>query len=226
MIKAVCFDMFWTLVDPHSELEHFEYEPLGVSREMWGLANWTKKTGKQRGNGKLGTPEAIMDRVFANLPVKVTEEARNKAVEGKKLRMRTALTQIDKEILECLETLKKSGFKIGLISNADAFDDMFWDESPLKQYFDDVIFSYRVRLLKPDRRIYKLSLKNLGVMAKEAVFVGDGGSDEHHGAKKVGMTTVWTEYLHTWDEKTRAEIGKYADLRIENFKELTEYLIG
>ena len=218
--------MFWTLVDPQRSLEHFEYEPLGITPEVWGKANWTGKTGKQRGNGRLSTPEAIMDRVFASLPVKVTDEARREAIEGKKNRMRAALTQIDESILECLETLKEHGYKVGLISNADAFDDMFWDESPLKKYFDDVIFSYRVKLLKPDRRIYRLSLKNLGVTAKEAVFVGDGGSDEIHGAKKVGMTTVWTEYLHSWDEKTRENIGKYADLRIESFRELTDFLIG
>ena len=220
----MCFDMFWTLVNPRTELEHLEYAPLCLTPEEWGRANWNDKTGKQRGNGRLGTPEAIMDRVFASLPREITPKMRERAIEGKKHRMRTALTEIDPGILNCLREIKERGLKIGLISNADAFDDMYWDESPLKQFFDDAVFSYRARLLKPDRRIYKLSLKNLGVTAKEAVFVGDGGSDELHGAKRIGMRTVWTEYLHKWDDKTRVNIEKYADIRIDSFKELAEYL--
>ncbi len=201
-----------------------EYEPLGLDADTYNRIIWGKKIGKQRGNGRLASCEAIADRIWSLLPVETTEEMRTKALEGKKFRMKKALTEIDPVILETLEKLKSEGFKIGLISNADAFDDLYWPKSPLKPYFDDAIFSYRVRLLKPDRRIYKLSLKNLGVSAKEAVFVGDGGSSEHKGARKCGISTVWTEYLHKWDEQTRKEIENYADARIENFGDLNSII--
>ena len=225
-IKAVCFDMFWTLVNPKVELEPAEYEPFGLTPAEYGRIVWGKKIGKQRGNGTLGTAEAIMERICSLMPMQVTPEMRAASYAGKTARMKDALTDIDPKIIETLKILKDSGYKLGLISNADAFDDMFWDISPLKPFFDDAIFSYRVRMLKPSKSIYKLSLKNLGVSAKEAVFVGDGGSDEHHGAKRCGMTSVWTEYLHRWDDETRENIEKYADHHIDDFADLPAIIGG
>jgi putative hydrolase of the HAD superfamily len=45
-------------------------------------------------------------------------------------------------------------------------------------------------LRKPDPRIYRLALDQLGVEPEQAVFVGDGANDELAGAERVGMTAV------------------------------------
>jgi epoxide hydrolase-like predicted phosphatase len=56
--------------------------------------------------------------------------------------------------------------------------------------FDETIFSWEVRLRKPDPRIYRLVLDRLGVQPQEAVFVDDFMKNIE-GAKEVGMHTVW-----------------------------------
>ena len=56
---------------------------------------------------------------------------------------------------------------------------------------------------KPDPRIYAHALDMVGVRAEDALFVGDGGSDEHRGARGVGIPSVLvTRFLAMyWPER-------------------------
>lgn len=86
-----------------------------------------------------------------------------------------------------LDLVKASGMKIGLISNCAPEEISAWKASALASYFDDVVFSYAVKLAKPDPAIYQLACSRLQVSPDESVFVGDGGSNELQGAAAVGM---------------------------------------
>ncbi len=141
-------------------------------------------------------------------------------------RLRLAVTEIDGQIVETIRQLKENGLKIGLISNADVCDRLYWNTSPVFPYFDDSIFSCDVALLKPDPEIFLLSLSHLGVKPSEALFVGDGGSQELKGAKAVGMGTVCTEYLVRHPSRERRIIHKSADYTIRQFRELLEIVRG
>ena len=68
-----------------------------------------------------------------------------------------------------------------------------WAETPFHGLFDSEVFSASVGLRKPDPRIYRLALDELGVEPGEAMFVGDGANDELGGAERVGMTAVMLE---------------------------------
>ena len=63
----------------------------------------------------------------------------------------------------------------------------------LPRAFDAEVFSCSVGLRKPDPKIYRLALDELGVASEEAIFVGDGANDELAGAERVGMTAVMLE---------------------------------
>lgn len=220
--KAICFDMFFTLVNPHNELEYYEFGPAGMDQKEWDRVAWDPVEGDKRFHGDYATIDEIMDGMDRMFAKPLTKEQREGAVAGRKKRIGIALTEIDEKILEVVKTLKERGYKIGLISNADAFDVELWETSPLREYFDDVVFSCSERVAKPDRRIFEASLEHLGVKAEDAVFVGDGASDEHKAAKSIGMGTVWTEYLKSWGPELSAEIAKNADYHIVDFAELLE----
>ena len=116
------------------------------------------------------------------------------------------------------------GLKIGLVSNADLMDKKYWGSSRLAPYFDDVIFSCDVGVMKPDRRIYEMAAARLGVKPEECLFVGDGGSNELWGAKQLGMTTVMAEAFHIKPEETRKKIMESADHRIDRFEQIEKFI--
>ncbi|MDO5435022.1 MAG: HAD family phosphatase [Clostridia bacterium] len=225
-VRAVCFDLFFTLADPQCDLEHTESDPLGVSPEEWGKACWGEPLGTERGLGLVKTDRELIRRACECLGRPVTEEQMEQARLAKNARMRKAVTDIAPEITETVRILRERGYRTGLISNADVSDRMHWDESPLAPYFDDVIFSCDVGILKPDPAIYLLSLKHLGVRPEEAVFVGDGGSSEHKGAKKVGMNTVCVQHLISYTGKNGTKIRRYADRVTNTFPDLLRILPG
>lgn len=220
VIRAVCFDMFYTLADPHVQLHRLESDALGLSPEVWNKAMWDEDQAEKRGLGIINTPEEIIEQACSLLPMTFTAEQKAAAMTAKLERMRISITDIDPMILDTLRCLKQRGYKLGLISNADVTDRLHWQESPLYPLFDDAIFSCDVHMVKPDPRIYLLSLEHLGVAPSEAAFVGDGGSDELRGARSLGMTTVCTEYLTRAKGHTRAVIHGSADHVITSFRSL------
>ena len=117
--------------------------------------------------------------------------------------------------------LKGSQKKIGLLSNADVTEIVAWPQSPICNLFDSVIFSCEVGYVKPERAIYEIALKSLGVQPEDAMFVGDGGARELEGAKAIGMTTVMIAGIirEIWPEKIE-ERKLCADHFIEKLDEL------
>lgn len=222
MIRAVCFDMFDTLADAHRQLEHTESDILGITPAEWGSVMWEESFCRDRGLGFVRTVREMIDRACDSLPFPVSEEQRQAVEAARCNRLRLAVTEIDGQIVETIRRLKEAGLKIGLISNADVCDRLYWDKSPVYPYFDDSIFSCDVHLLKPDPEIFLLSLAHLGADPSEALFVGDGGSRELAGARSVGMRTVCTEYLIRHPAQEREAIRASADYTIRHFRELTE----
>ena len=220
MLKAVCFDMFCTLADPKTAPEDAESDLLRIPHEMWSEAMWEDSLCRDRGLGNIRTLRGIIDRACANLGIPVSEKQREALTKVREERFRVMLTHIDPAVVDTVRALKERGLKIGLISNADVGDCLHWRESPVYPYFDDAIWSCDVGLVKPDPAIYRLSLERLGVEPEEALFVGDGGSDELRGARDVGMMTVCTEAIIRREDPERAAIHRYADRVISRFDEL------
>ena len=59
---------------------------------------------------------------------------------------------VERAIIDVLQDIRRAGMRIGLISNCSSEEIAAWDNSP-RSLFDDVIFSFRVGLTKPDPRI-------------------------------------------------------------------------
>lgn len=103
-------------------------------------------------------------------------------------------------------------------------DCKYWNQLPPCQYFDDVVFSCKVGLLKPNSQIYELAMQHLNVYPKQCLFAGDGGSRELYGAKFVGMKTVFSEMLETKNYEQKKTIINYADYHINHINERFYYI--
>jgi putative hydrolase of the HAD superfamily len=96
-----------------------------------------------------------------------------------------------------------------------------WDRCPLKPLMDSVIISCEAGCAKPEREIYEICLRELEVSPEDCVFVGDGGSHELEGAKRLGIASVLVTGIieELWPEKI-AERRRHADFVIVGLDEL------
>ncbi|GAA0526992.1 haloacid dehalogenase [Saccharopolyspora subtropica] len=87
-------------------------------------------------------------------------------------------------LLEVARHVRRSGIGIAVVSNAARLPD-----PAVADVFDAVVLSGAVGVAKPDREIYVLAARRLGLHARQCVFV----DDLHHnvaGAVDAGMVGV------------------------------------
>jgi putative hydrolase of the HAD superfamily len=100
---------------------------------------------------------------------------------------------LEEDSLPTLQKLEKSGYRLGLISNAGDDQDVqnLVRGFNIQQYFDFVLTSAACSYRKPHRRIFELALANWYLLPEEAVMVGDSLIADIQGAQNVGMYGVW-----------------------------------
>lgn len=185
---AVLFDLFHTLIDVNGAPGEATSQILGLDPVVWNT-----KIMYESDHHALGTVEDPYEsvRLIAHsIDPTLPEERIRLAVEARPRRFRHAMIHVRPEVLQALARIRALGCKIGLISNAGRDEVEAWAESPLSPFFDTALFSCHERLMKPDPAIYLRAAGRLGVSPERCLFVGDGGSSEHEGARRAGMTTV------------------------------------
>jgi putative hydrolase of the HAD superfamily len=181
--RAVIFDLFETLVD-YDDTRSREFSS-SVARlcgrdvdefhDVWIEGRPARETGP-------------MAPYLASLGVE--EPAIQDFLELRREWTRGILATPRPGVVDTLSELRRRGIRTGLITvcSEDAAD--VWDETPFAGLFDAEVFSCSCGLRKPDPRIYRLALDQLGVAPAEALFVGDGANDELAGAERVGMRAI------------------------------------
>lgn len=217
--KAVLFDLFHTLASVPTPALSGEIpisEILGVPGREWHRLYYDDDV-LGRCVGHIHDDVEIMCRVTHSIDPTVDERRILTAVESRRRRFELGLVRIETEILAAIDRLRAADIRIALVSDAGADDVDSWERSPLRDRFDATLFSYKLGIRKPDPRIYKHALEKLGVSASEALFVGDGGSDEHRGARAVGMKAVLVTRLLKvyWPERVD-ERRAHADWEFED----------
>ena len=112
--------------------------------------------------------------------------------------MSDSIINVNKDILDILDSLKNAGYRLCIISDAAYVDIKDFKISPLANYFDDTVFSCEHGITKPDKRIYEIAMEKMG-NPNQSIFIGDGGHDELVGAKKVGMKTIKVDWFKKRD---------------------------
>lgn len=100
----------------------------------------------------------------------------------------------DERMMKLIKELR-SEYKTGLLSNIGAGQvKSYFPGNEPEEYFDVVVASADVGIIKPDPRIYKLALDGLGLEPHEAVFIDDKPT-YIAGAESVGMKgIVFSDY--------------------------------
>lgn len=219
--SAVLFDLFHTLTDVGSRWIEgpTTAEILGVSPDAW--TEQLLVHSPERVVGIERDPVRMITTMARALDASISDETIERAVTNRLARFETALMKIPPDNLNALRGLKAEGKILGLISNADVSEVRAWERSPLAPLFDSAIFSCHVACAKPDARIYELSMDELDLAPADALFVGDGGSNELQGARDVGLVSVMMTGViqHTWPEVID-ERRSQCDFEVERLTEL------
>lgn len=223
-IKVIYFDLFFTLIKPKNNAFRNENDVLGITEAEWERYAEDKELYRRRALGKVKNPDKIIDDILAKMKIKVSQQQKKEILSLREERYKRALIEVEPKVLKVLDNLKARGKKLCLISNADVIDVMHWHESPLKDLFDETIFSYEVSYIKPQLEIYLRALEKMKVDPESSIFIGDGGADELKGAKMLGINTALTVYLLKRDIKQHNAIKKYADYYIEDFEDINNIL--
>jgi putative hydrolase of the HAD superfamily len=98
-------------------------------------------------------------------------------------------------VLETLQWLLDSGYRIGSVTNRGYSGPRFWEQMDslgLTPFFEHVVISCDVGYMKPHPRIFHEALQLMRLEADECVMVGDSLRADVEGARTLGMKTIWT----------------------------------
>jgi putative hydrolase of the HAD superfamily len=89
-----------------------------------------------------------------------------------------------------LDELRQSGYRTGVVSNADGRVAMAIEHAGLAPYLDVIVDSGVFGIEKPDPRIFLHACERLGVEPGNAMFVGDVYEIDVVGARNAGLSPV------------------------------------
>lgn len=106
--------------------------------------------------------------------------------------------------LEHVKELRRMGYRVCILSNTNPFM-MQWVLSGefdgqghgLDHYFDALYLSYRMKVMKPDPKIFRMMLESENADPAETIFIDDGPRNVE-AAQRLGITTLMPENGSAW----------------------------
>jgi len=122
---------------------------------------------------------------FENAPEDLKEQVK------KELRDISYRRELLENAGEVLEKFKSRDFKLAIISNNDGYTIDKCRELGINGYFELVVDSTNVGMVKPDKRIYRYALEKLNIDANDAVHIGDLYGADILGGINSGLDVIW-----------------------------------
>jgi putative hydrolase of the HAD superfamily len=108
-------------------------------------------------------------------------------------------------LITMLDTLKKEGYSLGLITNAIGdFQHRNIQAIGIEPYFDAILISGWEGIKKPHPDIFLRALDRLGVQPEESVYIGDHPLNDVEAARLIGMKSIWKSHAR-WEQPAQAD---------------------
>ena len=195
-LKAVLFDVDFTLVKPGPDLGPEGYQLLG---QRFGLELDPARYPEARAaavetierHPELDHDEEVWvlftERIIRGMGGD-SDRAYECALEMTRAWEHAENFELYQDTLPVLAALREHGLKIGLVSNTGRALDAFIEHHSLD--VDAAVSSGAHGKTKPHPAIFQSALERLGVRAEEAAMVGDSPEDDVEGAKALGMRAL------------------------------------
>jgi FMN hydrolase / 5-amino-6-(5-phospho-D-ribitylamino)uracil phosphatase len=124
------------------------------------------------------------------------------------------------DTMPCLDVLR-SRYRLGLLSNGSRLP----EKVGLDGYFESIVFAQDHRVAKPEKGIFEIVERELGVPPAACVLVGDHPLNDVVGAKRAGWGAVWIDRDGDGDfGAAMAEMEAQPDAVVRSLSELPEAL--
>lgn len=182
MIKNIVFDVGRVLVtfNPEEYMKKLGYDECTrqkIEEAMFKHPLWNES---DRG---IFSDEELLNKFVANAPE--YEEQIKEAF--KKIE---AIIELLPHTMEWVKELKAKGYHLYVLSN---YGEYTYQQTKHKleflSYMDGSIFSFRYKIIKPEREIYELLLNMFSLKAEESVFIDDK-LENVEAAKALGFSGI------------------------------------
>ena len=202
------FDLYGTLVDIHTEETDAVWEKTAIYFGFYG-AHYSGSELKQAFLQALAAREAKSGQsyeCFPDIPFQqiLAQLFLEKGIDDPALGVHAAqlfrIASMDyirlyPQVLEALETLRKNGYRLWLLSNAQQiFTAYELRHLGLGDQFDGVYLSSDFGCRKPDQRFYQALLQEQALQPEHCLMIGNDRQTDIAGAQAAGMAT---SYMHT-----------------------------
>ena len=115
---------------------------------------------------------------------------------------------------ELLREVHSLGYTLAIISNNDGKTAQKCSQVGIDKYFQVIIDSTKVSRIKPDREIFLLASRQLGIDTNDILHIGDLYGADVLGARNAGIDTVWLNQRNgiNYDGIDLLEVGSLQQL--------------
>ena len=227
------FDLYGTLVDIHTEEDDRVWEKTAFYFGFYG-AGYTGPELKAAFQNAMRAREAKAGQsyeCFTDLPFEetmadlfrakgVVENADSLGINAAQLFRISSLDYIRlyPHALEALAKLRKAGYRLWLLSNAQAiFTAYELRLLGLGEQLDGIYLSSNYKCRKPDLRFYQALIEERHLDVSKTMMIGNDRQTDIAGAKAAGMATL---YMHTdLTPRDQAEADKAKAIGITDGRE-------
>ncbi|HRN96843.1 MAG TPA: HAD family phosphatase [Candidatus Saccharibacteria bacterium] len=182
MIKAIIFDFFGVIRTD--------------SYKTWLNINHIPRTGEYSEISK----QSDLGQINSSQFLEKLSKLRKRTVTATEMH---SGTRIDPEVIAIISELKNN-YTIAMLSNspADLINGII-DDNDLRQYFDEIIVSGEIGMVKPNPDIFEYTLNKLSVSPDEVIFIDDSPANTD-AAEKLGIKSI----QFTSAEQLKRELNK------------------
>lgn len=208
MIKAVIFDFDGLILDTETPWYKTYSEIYREYGAVLPLETWAQCVGADE---ELFDPYDYLEKCI-NRPV---DRDSLKELSEQKYASFIKDKSINPGVLDCLETAKSLGLKIGLASSSGReWVEGFLKNLNLLSYFDFLCTREQVKKVKPDPELYLNVLNHFQISGKEAVAL----EDSPHGAKAAKEAGIYCVIVPN-DITGKLKFNSY-DLKVDSLSDL------
>ena len=240
MYTDLIFDLYGTLVDIHTEETKEVWEKTALYFGYYG-AQFTAEELQEAFESQIRARKAKAGQsyeCFPDIPFQevMAELFRSKGILENADQLGTQAAQLFRicsteyirlypHVLESLAKLRKKGYRLWLLSNAqEVFTKYELQHLGLLDAFDGIYISSTFGYRKPDTRFFRALLEEQNLDAAKCLMIGNDRETDIAGAKAAGLATFYMHTDLTPSEQASADPDNPMEFEGDNWIEIAELL--